>query len=62
MTPKINPLWIVFTVFFGGLGIWLIALDSLSGYLMCFGVLAWLFIANNTDQLFIEDDDEEEDY
>jgi len=58
----IKPLWIMFTVFFGGLGIWLIALDSLSGYFMCYGVLIWLFIANNTDQLFIEDDDEEEDY
>jgi hypothetical protein len=58
----INPLWIAFTLFFGGLGICLIILDSLSGYLMCFGVLGWLFVANNTDQLFIEDDDEEEDY
>jgi len=59
---QINPLWIVFTLFFGGLGICLIVLDALAGYLMCFGVLGWLFVANNTDQLFIEDDDEEEDY
>jgi hypothetical protein len=59
---QINPLWIVFTLFFGGLGICLIVLDVLAGYLMCFGVLGWLFVANNTDQLFIEDDDEEEDY
>jgi hypothetical protein len=29
---------------------------------MCYGVLVWLFIANNTDQLFIEKEDEEEDY
>lgn len=59
---QINPLWIVFTLFFGGLGIWLIVLDALAGYLMCYGVLVWLFIANNTDQLFIEKDDDEEDY
>jgi hypothetical protein len=59
---QINPLWIVFTVFFGGLGICLIVLDMLAGYLMCYGVLVWLFIANNTDQLFIKKDDEEEDY
>ena len=58
----INPLWIAFTLFFCGLGICLIILDSLSGYLICFGVLGWLFVANNTGQLFIEEDDEEEDY
>ena len=60
---QINPLWIMFTLVFGGLGIWLIALDSLAGYLMCFGVLGWLFVANNTGQLFEEEDptyDEEE--
>ena len=45
---------------FHGLGICLIILDSLSGYLMCFGVLGWLFVANNTGQLFIEEDDEED--
>ena len=56
----INPLWIVFTLFFGGLGISLIVLDSLSGYLICFGVLGWLFVANNTGQLFIEDDEDYE--
>jgi|TARA_B110000858_G_scaffold39217_1_gene44534 O-antigen/teichoic acid export membrane protein len=58
-TMQINPMWIMFTLVFGGLGIWLIALDSLAGYLMCFGVLGWLFVANNTGQLFIEDEDEE---
>ena len=60
----INPLWIMFALVFGGLGIWLIILGSLlTGYLMCVGVLGWLFVANNTGQLFIEDEeDEEEDY
>ena len=35
----------------------------LTGYLMCAGVLGWLFIANNTGQLFEDEDptyDEEE--
>tara|TARA_R110001592_G_scaffold252602_5_gene515396 strand:+ start:994 stop:1179 length:186 start_codon:yes stop_codon:yes gene_type:complete len=60
----INPLWIMFALVFGGLGIWLIILGSLlTGYLMCVGVLGWLFVANNTGQLFIEDEeDEEEDH
>ena len=32
----INPLWIMFALVFGGLGIWLIALDALmAGWLMC---------------------------
>ena len=57
---QINPLWIMFALVFGGLGIWLIALDALmAGWLMCSGVLGWLFVANNTGQLFIEDEDEE---
>ena len=56
-----NSLWIMFAVVFGGLGIWLIALDSLmSGFLMCSGVLGWLFVANNTGQLFTKDDEEYE--
>jgi len=58
---QVNPLWIMFALVFGGLGIWLIALDSLAGYLMCFGVLGWLFVANNTNQLFIEDEEYEDD-
>ena len=60
----INPLWIMFALVFGGLGIWLIILGSLlTGYLMCVGVLGWLFVANNTGQLFINDEeDEEEDH
>jgi hypothetical protein len=32
----------------------------LSGFLMCSGVLGWLFVANNTGQLFIEDDEDED--
>ena len=52
--------WIVFTLAFGGAGVALIALgDLLTGFLMCSGVLGWLFVANNTNQLFIEDEDEE---
>ena len=60
----IDSRWIMFAVVFGGLGIGLIILGSLlTGYLMCVGVLGWLFVANNTGQLFINDDeDEEEDY
>jgi len=57
-----NGLWIGFTVVFGGMGIALIALGSLAGYLMCMGVLGWLFVANNTGQLFTEDEDEDENY
>ena len=56
---KIDTKWLLFTLFFGGLGICLIALGSLSGYLICFGVLGWLFVANNTGQLWHEDEDEE---
>ena len=57
----INPLWIMFALVFGGLGIWLIALDALmAGWLMCSGVLGWLFVANNTGQLFINDEEDEE--
>jgi hypothetical protein len=33
----------------------------LTGFLMCGGALGWLLVANNTGQLFIEDDDEDED-
>jgi len=56
----IKPVWIIFAVFFGGLGIWLILLDELMlGYLMCVAVLGWLFVANNTGRLFTEEDDEE---
>jgi len=59
-----NTLWMAFTLLFGVHGICRIILDSIAGYLMCYGVLVWLFIANNTDQLFIEKEkeDEEEDY
>tara|TARA_B110000046_G_scaffold6837_1_gene7183 strand:- start:565 stop:753 length:189 start_codon:yes stop_codon:yes gene_type:complete len=57
---QINPLWIMFALVFGGAGVTLIALDALMpGFLMCSGVLGWLFVANNTNQLFIEDEDEE---
>ena len=53
--------WIVFTLAFGGAGVALIALgDLLTGFLMCSGVLGWLFVANNTGQLFIEDDEDED--
>ena len=58
---RVNGLWIMFTLVFGGMGIALLALgDLLTGYLMCTGVLGWLFVANNTGRLFIEDDDDEE--
>lgn len=57
-----NGLWIMFAVVFGGMGLVLIYLGALSGYLMCMGVLGWLFVANNTGQLFIEDEDEDENY
>ncbi len=57
---KLDAIWIMYAVVFGGLGIWLIALGSImTGILMCAGVLGWLFVANNAGQLFIEDDDEE---
>ena len=56
--------WIVFTIVFGGAGIALMALgDLMLGYAMCVAVLGWLFVANNTGQLFEEEDptyDEEE--
>ena len=52
----------MFAVVFGGMGLVLIYLGSLSGYLMCMGVLGWLFVANNTGQLFTEDEDEDENY
>jgi len=57
---KLDTIWIMYAVVFGGLGILLIALGSeLTGFLMCSGVLGWLFVANNTGQLWIEDEDEE---
>lgn len=57
---KIDTTWLLFGVVAGGMGVALIALGSLlSGYLMCAGVLGWLFVANNTGQLWIEDEDEE---
>jgi len=59
---KMNGLWVMFAVVFGGMGLVLIYLGSLSGYLMCMGVLGWLFVANNTGQLFTEDEDEDENY
>jgi|TARA_B110000240_G_scaffold148525_1_gene164327 hypothetical protein len=56
--------WIVFTIVFGGAGVALMALgDLMLGYAICVGVLGWLFIANNTGQLFEDEDptyDEEE--
>ena len=49
--------WIVFTIVFGGAGVALMALgDLMLGYAICVGVLGWLFIANNTGQLFEEED------
>ena len=59
--------WIVFTLAFGGAGVALMSQGSSTGYLMCMGVLGWLFVANNTGQLFEDEDptydeDEEEDY
>ena len=58
---KIDTTWLLFGVVAGGMGVALIALGSLlSGFLMCSGVLGWLFVANNTGQLFIEEDDEED--
>jgi hypothetical protein len=57
-----NGLWVMFAVVFGGMGLVLMYLGSLSGYLMCMGVLGWLVVANNTGQLFTEDEDEDEDY
>jgi hypothetical protein len=57
---KLDTIWIMYAVVFGGLGILLIALGSeLTGFLMVFGVLGWLFVANNTGQLWHEDEDEE---
>ena len=59
---QINPLWIMFALVFGGAGVTLIALDALMpGFLMCSGVLGWLFVANNTGQLFEDEDEEYED-
>ena len=56
---KIDTTWLLFGVVAGGMGVALIALGSLlSGFLMCSGVLGWLFVANNTGQLFIEDEDD----
>ena len=56
--------WILFTIVFGGAGIALMYLGELMlGYAMCVAVLGWLFVANNTGQLFEEEDptyDEEE--
>jgi hypothetical protein len=58
---KIDTTWLLFGVVAGGMGVTLIALGSLlSGFLMCSGVLGWLFVANNTGQLFIEDDEDED--
>jgi hypothetical protein len=57
-----NGLWVMFAVVFGGMGLVLMYLGSLAGYLMCMGVLGWLFVANNTGQLFTEDEDEDENY
>ena len=59
--------WIVFTIVFGGAGVALMALgDLMLGYAICVGVLGWLFVANNTGQLFEEEDptydEEDEDY
>jgi hypothetical protein len=59
--------WILFTIVFGGAGVALIALgDLMTGFLMCSGVLGWLFVANNTGQLFEDEDptyeEEGEDY
>ena len=52
--------WIVFTIVFGGAGVALMALGELMlGYAMCVAVLGWLFVANNTGQLF---EPEDEDY
>jgi hypothetical protein len=57
---KLDTIWIMYAVVFGGLGILLIALGSvLTGFLMVSGVLGWLFVANNTGQLWHEDEDEE---
>ena len=57
---KLDTVWIMYAVVFGGLGILLIALGSeLTGFLMCSGVLGWSFVANNTGQLWHEDEDEE---
>ena len=59
--------WILFTIVFGGAGVALMALgDLMLGYAICVGVLGWLFVANNTGQLFEEEDptydEEDEDY
>ena len=57
---KIDTTWLLFGVVVSGLGIALIALGSvLTGFLMVSGVLGWLFVANNTGQLWHEDEDEE---
>lgn len=57
---KLDAIWIMYAVVFGGLGILLIALGSvMTGFLMCAGVLGWLFVANNASQLWIKDEDEE---
>jgi len=59
---KIDITWLLFGVVAGGMGAALIAIGSvLSGFLMCSGVLGWLFVANNTGQLFIEDDNDDEE-
>ncbi len=56
--------WILFTIVFGGAGIALMYLGELMlGYAMCVAVLGCLFVANNTGQLFEQEDptyDEEE--
>jgi hypothetical protein len=60
---QVNVKLVIFTVLFGGMGLALMALgDYVTGYLMCCGVLLWLFIVNNTGHLFIETDDDNEDY
>ncbi len=57
---KLDAIWIMYAVVFGGLGICLIALGKLmTGFLMCAGVLGWLFVANNAGQLWVKDEDEE---
>jgi len=54
--------WILFTLVFGGAGVALMYLGELMlGYAMCVAVLGWLFVANNTGQLFEEDEDYDEE-
>lgn len=52
--------WILFTIVFGGAGVALMYLgdfgQAILGYAMCVAVLGWLFVANNTGQLFEEED------